>query len=86
MAFEAIGRTLEWEGEAEKEQGRCTSTGNVLVKVNPRFYRPAEVDLLIGDYSKAHQALGWEPKTTLEPLCQSMVEADIKRNQSGFSF
>lgn len=61
-------------------------TGQTVVRVNPRFYRPAEVDLLIGDPSKAKSKLSWEPKTTLEQLCQMMVEADIRRNECGFSF
>jgi GDPmannose 4,6-dehydratase len=56
------------------------------VRVNPKFYRPAEVDLLIGNPLKAKEKLGWEPKTTLEELCQMMVEADIRRNKNGFSF
>jgi GDPmannose 4,6-dehydratase len=60
--------------------------GQVVVRVNPKFYRPAEVELLIGNPSKAKAKLGWEPKTTLEQLCQMMVEADLRRNLSGFSF
>jgi len=56
------------------------------MRINPKFYRPAEVELLIGDPAHAKTKLGWEPKTTLEQLCQMMVEADLKRNQSGFSF
>ena len=61
-------------------------SGKTIVRVNPKFYRPAEVELLIGDASKARRELGWEPTTTLEQLCQMMVEADIRRNQQGFSF
>jgi GDPmannose 4,6-dehydratase len=57
-----------------------------VVRVNPKFYRPAEVDLLIGSPEKAKQKLGWEPKTTLEELCAMMVEADLRRNEQGFSF
>ena len=60
--------------------------GKLVVKVNPKFYRPAEVDLLIGNPEKAKRDLGWEPKTTLEELCQMMVEADLRRNEIGFSF
>lgn len=60
--------------------------GKVVVKVNPKFYRPAEVDLLIGNPRKAKEKLGWEPKTTLESLCSMMVEADLSRNHIGFSF
>jgi len=54
--------------------------------VNPRFYRPAEVELLIGDASKAERELGWKPQTTLEQLCTMMVEADLRRNERGASF
>jgi GDPmannose 4,6-dehydratase len=56
------------------------------VRVNPKFYRPAEVELLIGNAEKAKRELGWEPKTTLEELCQMMVEADIRRNEQGMTF
>jgi GDPmannose 4,6-dehydratase len=57
-----------------------------VLRVNPRFYRPAEVELLIGNPAKAKTQLGWEPRTTLEQLCQMMVEADLRRNIEGFSF
>jgi peptide/nickel transport system substrate-binding protein len=57
-----------------------------VMRVNPRFYRPAEVELLIGDPAKARDKLGWEPQTSLEDLCRMMVEADLRRNQIGFSF
>ena len=60
--------------------------GKVVVKVNPKFYRPAEVDLLIGNPQKAKEKLGWVPQTTLEELCAMMVKADLTRNQIGFSF
>ena len=60
--------------------------GKVVVKVNPKFYRPAEVDLLIGNPQKAKEKLGWEPQTSLEDLCSMMVEADLSRNHIGFSF
>jgi GDPmannose 4,6-dehydratase len=60
--------------------------GQVVVRVNPKFYRPAEVELLIGNPEKAKNELGWEPKTTLEELCRMMVEADLRRNEQGFSF
>jgi len=58
----------------------------VVVKVNPKFYRPAEVELLIGNPQRAKDILGWEPKTTLEELCAMMVEEDLRRNKQGFSF
>ncbi|MFZ6768258.1 GDP-mannose 4,6-dehydratase [Undibacterium sp. Di26W] len=86
MAFKAADIQLNWSGEGENETASCSRTGKVLVRVNPKFYRPAEVELLIGDPAKAKQVLGWEPKTTLEELCQMMVEADVRRNQNGASF
>ena len=86
MAFRAIGATLEFSGHGEDEIGRDTQTGKTVVRVNPQFYRPAEVELLIGDPTLAKSKLGWEPKVTLEQLCEMMVEADLRRNASGFSF
>jgi GDPmannose 4,6-dehydratase len=86
MAFRAVGVELEWSGSAERETAVDRRTGRKLVKVNPKFYRPAEVDLLIGNPAKARAKLNWEPKTTLEQLCQMMVDADLRRNASGQSF
>jgi len=86
MAFKAVDVSIAWSGEADNEIGTCQKTGKVLVRVNPKFYRPAEVELLIGDPSKAEKELGWKPSTTLEQLCQMMVEADLRRNKAGFSF
>ena len=86
MAGRAAGFDLAWEGAAESEVAIDRKSGKTIVQVNPKFYRPAEVELLIGDPAKAKRDLGWEPKTTLEELCQMMVEADIRRNQAGFSF
>jgi GDPmannose 4,6-dehydratase len=86
MAFKGAGLGIEWSGSGENERGLCARTGKELVRVSPRFYRPAEVDLLIGDAAKARRELGWEPKTTLEQLCQMMVDADLRRNELGFSF
>jgi GDPmannose 4,6-dehydratase len=86
MAFKAADITLKWQGSAENELAVCTQTGKTLVRVNPKFYRPAEVELLIGDPGKAKAELGWEPKTNLEALCKMMVVADLGRNQRGFSF
>ncbi|OEZ97822.1 GDP-mannose 4,6-dehydratase [Duganella sp. HH101] len=86
MAFKAVDVALEWSGAADHEIGTCKKTGKVLVRVNPKFYRPAEVELLIGDPAKAEKELGWKPQTTLEQLCQMMVEADLRRNKAGFSF
>jgi GDPmannose 4,6-dehydratase len=86
MAFRATGVELEFRGSGVDEQGVDTRSGKVLVRVNPRFYRPAEVDLLIGNPAKARDKLGWEPRTTLEELCRMMVEADLRRNERGVSF
>ncbi len=86
MAFKAAGYTLSFEGKDENEVGIDSASGQVLVRINPKFYRPAEVELLIGNPQKAKEKLGWEPKTTLEELCQMMVEEDLRRNTQGFSF
>ena len=85
MAAKAAGYELGWQGKAEAEVGIDRKSGKTLVCVNPKFYRRAEVELLIGDATKAKIELGWEPKTTLEQLCQMMVEADIRRNEHGFT-
>lgn len=85
MAAKAAGYELAWEGIAEAEIGIDRKSKKTLVCVNPKFYRPAEVELLIGNPAKAKKELGWEPKTTLEQLCQMMVEADIRRNEQGLS-
>ncbi|KWN12055.1 GDP-mannose 4,6-dehydratase [Burkholderia ubonensis] len=86
MAFKAAGYTLRFEGTADNERGIDVATGKTLVSVNPKFYRPAEVELLIGDPTKAKEKLGWTPETNLETLCAMMVEADLRRNEAGFSF
>jgi GDPmannose 4,6-dehydratase len=86
MAFKAVGVAVEWQGEAESERGVDAASGRELVRINPRFYRPAEVDLLIGDASKAHEKLGWKATTSLEELCRMMVSADLVRNERGVSF
>lgn len=78
LAFKHVGIELEWEGEGINEKGIDKKTGKVLVEVDPRYFRPAEVDLLIGDPSKAKKELGWAPKVTFEELVQIMVEADLK--------
>jgi len=85
LAGRAAGFELIWEGRDDKEVGMDSVTKKVIVKINPKFHRPAEVELLIGDPAKAKQYLGWAPKTTLEQLCQMMVEADIRRNEAGTS-
>ena len=82
-ASEALGFDLEWTGEGADTRGIDRRTGNAIVIVTPEFYRPAEVDLLIGDPSKAKQKLNWEAKTSLEELVQMMAKADYDRVQSG---
>jgi len=86
MAFKAVDIELDFRGTGVHEQGVDAKSGKTLVRVNPRFYRPAEVDLLIGNPAKAKAKLGWEPRTTLEELCRMMVEADLRRNARGVSF
>ena len=86
MAFKAGGIAIEWRGSGEDERGVEAGNGRELVRINPCFYRPTEVELLIGDASKAREKLGWEAKTTLEELCRMMVTADAARNERGASF
>ena len=86
MAFKGADINVEFKGEGLDEVAVDVATGKTVMKINPKFNRPAEVDLLIGNPAKAKEKLGWEPKTSLEQLCQMMVEADLKRNKVGFSF
>jgi GDPmannose 4,6-dehydratase len=86
MAFKGAGMAVEFKGEGEQETAVETATGKTVMRINTKYYRPAEVDLLIGDPAKAKTKLGWAPSTTLEQLCQMMVEADLRRNMAGFSF
>ena len=82
LACKAAGINVEFTGNNESESAVDTQTGKTIVRVNPDFYRPAEVDLLVGDASKAAKNLGWSAITSLEGLCATMVEADLKRNQA----
>jgi GDPmannose 4,6-dehydratase len=77
LAFEEVDITLSWRGEGAEEEGYCPETGNVLVKVDPRYFRPAEVELLMGDASKAKRDLGWTATTPLNELCREMVQSDL---------
>ena len=83
LAFRAAGIEIAFSGKDENEIGVDARTGATLVTINPRFYRPAEVDLLIGDPTKARDKLGWSAETELEELCRLMVEADIERLKHG---
>lgn len=80
VCFSFIGKEIVWEGQDENETGKDAKTGKLLVKVNPSFFRPAEVDMLIGDYSKAKRELGWEPKVKYKELAEIMLKRDIERN------
>lgn len=86
MAFKAADIELEFLGELDQEIAVDAASGQTVMRVDPQFYRPAEVDLLIGDPAKARDMLGWEPKVGLEELCRVMVEADLRRNSAGSSF
>lgn len=86
MSFEALDIALVFEGEGVNEVAKDKKTGKVVVKVNPEFFRPAEVDLLIGDASKAKEQLNWSAKTNLNELCAMMVKADLERAKNGFEF
>ena len=82
LACKAAGIDVHFEGHGESEIGIDTKTGTTIVRVNPEFYRPAEVELLVGDASKASTVLGWQANTALEELCAMMVEADLRRNSA----
>ncbi|MES2272224.1 MAG: GDP-mannose 4,6-dehydratase [Pseudomonadota bacterium] len=76
-AFEDVGIALRWEGEGAEEKGYCEATGRCLIEVDPRYFRPTEVDLLLGDPTKAKTKLGWEHETSIRQLAREMVEADL---------
>jgi len=86
LAFKGVGIVVEFNGTGENETAVDVSTGKTVVKVNPKFYRPTEVELLIGNPQKAKDDLGWSHKTSLESLCKLMVDADVRRNKDGCSF
>ena len=82
-AFEAIGKKIKWEGKGLNEVGKVE--GKIVVKVNPKFYRPAEVDVLLGDYSKAKKNLGWKPEINFKGLVKMMVESDLEQVSTGLN-
>jgi len=86
MTCKALDIDIDWRESGIDEYGIDTKSGEMIVKVNPQFYRPAEVDLLIGNPEKAKTVLGWQATTTLEELCAMMVEADLRRVEHGKSF
>jgi GDPmannose 4,6-dehydratase len=83
LAAEALGFQLEWEGECQDTRGIDRRSGKTIIRINPKNYRPAEVDLLIGDPSKARAKLGWTSKTSLPKLVETMAEADLRRVRAG---
>lgn len=80
LAAKYAGLEIEWRGSGLEEKGINRANGKTIIKINPKFYRPAEVELLIGNPEKARQKLGWQAKTDLNELCRLMVEADLERN------
>jgi GDPmannose 4,6-dehydratase len=77
IAFAEVGRSIEWRGKGVEETGTDTKSNKTIVRVDPTYFRPTEVDLLIGDASKAHQKLGWKPKTSFAELVSEMVASDL---------
>jgi GDPmannose 4,6-dehydratase len=86
MSFQAAEIEIEWRGEQQNEIGLDVKTGKTLVRIDEKFFRPAEVELLIGDAQKAKNELGWQANTTVEELCKMIVNSDIRRNKNGTSF
>jgi GDPmannose 4,6-dehydratase len=86
LAFSRVGVEIAWSGKEAYEIGLDRVSGKILVRVNEAFYRPAEVELLLGDPTKANTELGWRAETNLEELAGMMVDADISRNENGKSF
>ncbi|MBP7734730.1 MAG: GDP-mannose 4,6-dehydratase [Spirochaetes bacterium] len=80
-AFNHVGITIEWKGSGVNEKGLDAKTGKTLVQINPKYFRPGEVDQLLGDYSLAKKELGWEPKVKFKELVQIMVQCDLERVQ-----
>ncbi|WP_263641080.1 GDP-mannose 4,6-dehydratase [Methanobrevibacter arboriphilus] len=78
LSFKEVGIDLKWVGEGVNEKGIDTKTNNVLVEVDPAYFRPTEVDLLLGDPSKARKKLGWKPKISFNELVREMVQSDLK--------
>jgi GDPmannose 4,6-dehydratase len=77
-AFAEIGRRIEWRGQGAHEQGLDANTGQILIETDPRYFRPTEVDILVGDASKARKKLGWTSRHSFKDLVTEMVAADLK--------
>jgi GDPmannose 4,6-dehydratase len=80
-AFQAADIEVVWQGSGVNERGTCRRTNRLLVEITPEFYRPAEVEFLIGDPSKALAKIGWAPVMPVRELCQKMVDADLLRHR-----
>ena len=79
MAFRHAGIDLEWKGEGVNEKGINKATGNEIIEVDPQYFRPTEVELLLGDPSKAQEKLGWEFEYKIDDLVKDMVESDMEK-------
>jgi GDPmannose 4,6-dehydratase len=77
-AFAAAGIEVAWQGDEEREEGVDRATSDVVVRIDPRYFRPTEVDLLLGDAGRAREKLGWRPRYTLDQMIAEMVEADLQ--------
>ena len=77
LAAKLVGISMRWEGEGIEEKGIDAGSGEVVVSIDPRYFRPTEVDTLLGDSSKARRQLGWKPKTTFQELVKEMVTMDL---------
>ena len=84
LSFEYIDIEIEWRGKGIDEVGIDAKTKQVLIDINPRYYRPAEVEVLQGDITKAKEQLNWNPKTTLKELVHEMVQYDLDYDDYGF--
>ena len=78
LSAQHAGMDIEWKGEAEEEVGIDKNTGKTIIMVNPKYYRPTEVETLLGDATKAKEALGWVPKITLDELVEEMIKSDLE--------
>ena len=81
LAFKEVGIELGWKGRGVHEKGYDSKSGKIIVEIDPRYFRPAEVDILLGDPTKAESNLGWKPKMNFKELVKTMVEADLKENE-----
>jgi GDPmannose 4,6-dehydratase len=85
LAFSEIGITIEWVGSGTQERGLCSKSGRDLVQIDPHYFRPTEVDVLLGDASKARKQLGWKPRVWFRDLVREMVASDVKRLSADFT-